>query len=133
MEIARGNEAAALEQLRLSEEISAAEPQPLFLPMWAYCYGRLGRSADAERLFMEMERREAAGTPFGSGGWAMAYLALGDQPRALERLESAADAAARHELDEGFFNLMALRANVTNDDVLRQREFADVLGRIKGE
>jgi len=133
MEIARGNEAAALEQLRLSEEISAAEPQPLFLPMWAYCYGRLGRRADAERLFMEMERREAAGTPFGSGGWAMAYLALGDQRRALERLETAADTAARHELDEGFFNLMALRANVTNDDVLRQREFADVLGRIEGE
>ena len=92
MEIARGNEAAALEQLRLSEEIIAAEPQPLFLPMWAYCYGRLGRSEDAERLFAEMERREAAGTPFGSGGWAMAYLALGDQRRALERLETAADA-----------------------------------------
>jgi len=29
--------------------------------------------------------------------------------------------------------LMALRANVTNDEVLRQREFVDVLSRIKGE
>ena len=46
---------------------------------------------------------------------------------------SVAASANSHELDEGFFNLMALRANVTNDDVLRQREFADVLGRIKGE
>jgi pentatricopeptide repeat protein len=133
MEIARGNRSVALEQLRLSEEITANEPAPLFLPMWAYCYGRLGRSEDARRLFAEMERREAGGTRFGAGGWAMAQLAVGDIPRALEWLEAAADKAANHELDEGFFNLMALRANVTNDEVLRRPELAAVLGRITGE
>jgi hypothetical protein len=63
----------------------------------------------------------------------MASLAVGDETRALEWLETAAGKAAAHELDEGFFNLMALRANVTNDDVLRQRRFADVLERIKGD
>jgi TolB-like protein len=133
MEIARGNRAAALEQLRLSETISAAQRQPLFLPMWAYAYGRLGQAGDARRIFAEIEQREAAGTRFGAGGWAMASLAVGDEDGALEWLETAAAKAARHELDEGFFNLMALRANVTNDDALRQREFVDVLGRIKGE
>ena len=125
---------AALEQLRLSEEISTAEPQPLFLPMWAYCYGRLGRSA----------RRGAPvhgdGAPRGSrhallapavGPWRTSRSAISAVRSNAGR--AAADAAARHELDEGFFNLMALRANVTNDDVLRQREFADVLGKIKGE
>jgi TolB-like protein len=133
MELARGNRGAALEQLRLSEAMTAAEPQPVFLPMWAYAYGRLGQAADAQRLFAEMEQREAAGTRFGDGGWAMASLAIGDRDAALDRLEAAAAKAANHELDEGFFNLMALRANITNDDVLRQRDFADVLRRIKGE
>ena len=77
--------------------------------------------------------RDIAGTQFGDGGWAMALLAIGDRDGALERLRRAAAKAANHELEEGFFNLMALRANVTNDDVLRQREFVDVLARIKGE
>jgi pentatricopeptide repeat protein len=101
--------------------------------MWAYCYGRLGEAEHARRLVSEMEQRESAGTRFGAGGWAMAYLAIGDDRRALESLESAAAKAQAHELDEGFFNLMALRANVTNDQVLRQREFVEVIGRIKGE
>ena len=133
MEIARGNDSAALEQLRLSEAVTAASPQPLFMPMWAYAYARLGRADDARRIVAEMQQRETAGTRFGAGGWAMASLALGDEARALEWLETAADKAAAHELDEGFFNLMALRANVTNDDTLRQRQFAAVLERIQGD
>jgi pentatricopeptide repeat protein len=133
MEVARDNSAAALEQLRLSETIAAAERPPLYLSMWAYGYGRLGQAEDARRLFAEMEQRETSGTRFGVGGWAMAALAVGDRQRALDWLDGAADKAAGHELDEGFFNLMALRANVTNDAVLRQPEFTDVLNRIKGE
>jgi pentatricopeptide repeat protein len=133
MEIARGNEPAALEQLRVSENLSAAQRQPVFLPMWAYAYGRLGRADDARRIFEEMQRRESAGTRFGAGGWAMASLAIGDRDRAADWLEQAAAKTAAHELDEGFFNLMALRANVTNDALLREREFVDVLGRIKGD
>jgi TolB-like protein len=133
MELARGNSAQALEQLRLAETIAAAERQPLFLPMWAYVYGRLGEAADARRIVAEMEQRESAGTRFGAGGWALAQLAIGNETEALEQLELAAEKAAAHELDEGFFSLMALRANVTNDDVLRQREFAATLARIKGE
>ncbi len=132
MESARGNSAAALEQLRLSETIAVERP-PLYLSMWTYCYGRIGQAQDAQRLFAEMERLEASGTRFGVGGWAMAALASGDRERALALLDEAADKAASHELDEGFFNLMALRANVTNDDVLLEREFAAALSRIKGE
>jgi TolB-like protein/Tfp pilus assembly protein PilF len=133
MQVARGNDAAALEQLRLSEQIAGTEREAVFLPSWAYCYGRLGEAADARRIFAEMEAREAAGTRFGVGGWAMAHLAVGDQSRALEQLRVAARKAAEHEPDEGFFALMALRMNVTNDDVLRQPEFAEVLARIEGD
>jgi tetratricopeptide (TPR) repeat protein len=133
MEIARGNEAAALAQLRLAEVTSGTLRPPVFLPIWAYCYGRLGRADDAQRIFAEMGDREAAGASFGAGGWAMANLAIGDQRRALEWLEAAAAKAANHEVDEGFFNLMALRSNTTNDDVLRQPEFAALLERIEGD
>ena len=133
MEIALGHREAALEQLQLSEDFSGAERQAVFLPMWVYAYGRLGEADDARRIFAEMQQREAAGTPFGAGGWAMANLGIGDRDRALAFLETAAKKAAAHELDEGFFNLMMLRSNVTNDDVLRQRELAEVLERIKGD
>jgi len=58
---------------------------------------------------------------------------FGDRRRAAEWLEQAAAKAAAHELDEGFFNLMALRANATNDELLRAPEFAGVLARIQGD
>jgi hypothetical protein len=131
MELARGN-ATAREHLRVAEN-GAAERPPVFLPIWAYCYGRLGQADAAQRIFAEMRDREAAGTRFGAGGWAMASLAIGDRAAALTWLESAAAKAEAHELDEGFFNLMALRSNTTNDDVLRQPEFAALLERIKGD
>lgn len=133
MEMARGNDAAALEHLRLAETITGTDRQPVFLPMWAYCYGRLGLADDARRIVAEMQEKEAAGTRFGAGGWAMAQLAIGEQQRALEWLAMAAEKAAAHELDEGFFNLMALRANVTNDDRLRQQDFVAVIERIEGD
>jgi hypothetical protein len=91
---------------------------------------RSGRRRTAN--FRGDEQREAAGARFGAGGWAIANLAVGDLRRAAEWLEAAAKKAAARELDEGFFNVMALRANVTND-VLRQRELADVLSRVHGD
>ena len=124
---------AALEQLRLSEEISTAEPQPLFLPMWAYCYGRLGRSADAERLFTEMERREAAGTRF----W-LRRLGHG-VPRARRSASCARTPGDRRRRCRPS---RARRRLFQSDGVASQRHerrrpaatrFADVLGRIKGE
>ena len=36
-------------------------------------------------------------------------------------------------LDEGLFQLMLLRANVTNDLVLRRPEFVSALDRIRGD
>ena len=64
----------------------------------------------------------------------MAYLAIGDEAHALEQLEIAADKAARHEQDEGIYNLYNLKMNVTNDTrVLTKPEFVSVLGRIQGD
>lgn len=52
--------------------------------------------------------------------------------QALKRLEVGAQRAARHEPDAGFFNLMTLKMNATNDPVLRQPEFVSVLSVFGG-
>ena len=63
----------------------------------------------------------------------MAYLGVGDQKAALDWLGKAAQKAANHETDEGFFSTEILKLNVANDPVLRKPEFVEVLSRIKGD
>ena len=62
-----------LEQLRLSENIAAAERQAA-VPADVGLLPTAGSAKrdDARRIFAEIEQREAAGTRFGAGGWAMA-------------------------------------------------------------
>jgi TolB-like protein len=133
IEAARGNSSAAVEELRISEQIAGERPALAFLPEWAYAYSRAGRADEAQRLFRATEARAASGESPGLGGWASAYLAIGDERRALEMLEEAARKAGNHEPDEGFWNLMNLRTNPTGDPVLEKLEFASVLERIKGD
>ena len=98
----------------------------------AYAYGRIGRAEDARRLF---ERLEAAAKDrdIGTGGWALAYLGVGDQRRALEQLERAAEKARNHEPDTGYLQLMNLRMNYLVDPVVGSPQFASVLARIRGD
>ena len=133
MEVARGNPAAAIKQLEISEKIAAGKPLVVFLPEWAYAYSRAGRRQDAARLFNELELAVEKGARPGAGGWAMACLAVGDEKQALEWLEKAAEKAANHQPDEGYNNLINLKLNVTNDPVLKRSEFVEVLSRIRGD
>jgi hypothetical protein len=66
----------------------------------------------------------AAGRPFPS---KIAVLPCDNQS------PYPADAYFASGLHQDIIWMMALRANVTNDAVLRQSDFVDVLGRIKGE
>jgi TolB-like protein len=131
VEIARGDFTAAAEELALAERLPDAFV--VFLPIWAYCYGRIGDLESARRIVARIREAEAAGDSVGAGGWALASLALDEDNRALEWLETAAQKAANHEMDEGFFNLMALRMNVTDDPRLKQARFRAVLERIRGD
>lgn len=76
-------------------------PPVVFLPEMAYAYGRLGRRDDAQRLFARIEAA-AKQRDIGTGGWALAYLAVGDEKRALEQLETAAAKVRKHEADAGY-------------------------------
>lgn len=132
-EIAGGDSAAAIRTLKFAETVAEEPPLIVFLSEWAYAYHRAGRREEAQRLFNTLQRRADAGERPGDGGWASAYLAIGEERRALEALERAARKAADHEPDEGFWSLMNLRMNVTDDPALRKPEFATVLQRITGD
>jgi len=133
MRIALRNPDAAIRLLETAEQLAADDRSVAFLVPWAYAYSRAGRRDDAMRLFDEIEHAASEGAAPGAGGWALAHLAIGDRIGALKSLETVARKAADHEPDEGFVSLFALKMNVTNDPVLRQAEFVDVLNRIRGD
>jgi TolB-like protein len=131
-EIGRNNPDEALRELQLAERLLGDTRSIIYLVDMIHSYGRLGRSADVERVFAEIQEI-AANQDIGAGGWATAYLAIGDQAKALEQLRLGAERARDKVLDPGFFQLMNLRMNVTNDPVLEQPEFVAVRAELTGD
>jgi TolB-like protein/Flp pilus assembly protein TadD len=129
---ATGNTGAALDELARLEQMLGSDPPVVFLPEMAYAYGRIGRADEARRLFERVDAT-AKDRDIGTGGWALAYLAIGDQRRALEQLEQAAVKARNHEPDAGYLQLMNLRMNYLADPVVGAPPFAGVLARIRGD
>jgi TolB-like protein/Flp pilus assembly protein TadD len=131
-EIGRGDRGAALRELQLAEQLLGPNRAVIYLLDMLYAYGRIGRTEDAQRLFAELQRI-AANQDIGTGGWAQAYLAVGDQQKALEQLRAGAERARNKVLDPGFFQLMNIRMNATADPVLEQPEFAAVRAALSGD
>ena len=131
-EIGRGDYGAAFRELELAENLLGDNRAIIYLLDILYSYARMGRSADAARIFAEIQAI-AANQEIGAGGWAMAYLALGDQEQALKQLRIGAERARDKVLDQGFFPLMNIRMNVTGDPVLEQPEFATVRAQLTGD
>ena len=131
-EIARGNHDAALREMQIEETLLGKERPMINLVGMVYCYGRIGRSADAARLFAEIQAL-AKQEDIGAGGWASAYLGIGDQQKALEQLRLGVQRARDKVLDPGFFTLMNIRMNFLRDPVLEQPEFAAVRAALTGD
>jgi tetratricopeptide (TPR) repeat protein len=131
-EIARGNESEAAVHLEFSRRVLGDNVNMAFWPEFAYAYHRLGRQDEAERYYRDIERA-AATRSIGAGTWAVASLAIGDNDKALEWLQQVADKARNHEIDEGFYAVMNLRMDFTNDPLLREPRFVEVLSRIRGD
>jgi TolB-like protein/Flp pilus assembly protein TadD len=132
IEIARGNPEVAAAELARAEQLLAQNRQVVFLPELAYSYARLGRRADAERIVAEIEQAPA-GVEIGSGGRTMLYLARGDRARVVAELEAAIVKIENHQIDEGFFNLLNVRMNVTADPLLEEPDLAALRERLRGE
>jgi TolB-like protein len=131
-EIARGNVDTARRELELGEQFLGSNRALISLFDIAYGYGRIGDADDAQRLFEEISAAAEGGQDIGAGGWALAHLAVGDVDEALEWLERGAEKASRQEPDPGYYSLMNLRMNFTNDPLLERPEFVDVRNRLTG-
>ncbi len=132
-QIQRGDFAAAEQSLRLGEQLLDEGPESgRALAERAYSYGRIGLAEDARRLFGEFEAW-AESASAGAGQWALAYLAVGENDRALDWLTRVVEKAEAQEGDQGYFATNTIRGNVLNDPVLERPEFAAARERLRIE
>ena len=131
IEIARGNAEAAAAELARAEQLLAQNRQAVFLPELAYSYARLGRRVEADRIVAEIEKT-SEDIEIGAGGWAMVYLSIGDRVQAVEQLEAAIAKIENYQIDEGLFNLMNVRMNISADPVLEEPQFVELRNRLRG-
>ena len=122
-EIGRGNNDEALRQLQIAEQLEI--PIPYRLGQMMLGYSRLGLQGDVARLFSQLEER-ATEEVVGDATWAMGHLAIGDNERALELFEIAADKL--YAIDT--FALMALKANVWAFPLLEEPRFQALRDKI---
>lgn len=125
----RGDDPGALEELRTTEQLFGGNMTPAGASSLAHAYSRAGAPADAERVVARLEEM-ARTRVVGAGTWPLAYLATGDVEGAYRWLERAVEKIESNEPDEGFFNLMIIKANVQANPMLDEPRFAALRGRI---
>lgn len=121
----------AAKELEAAEALFGPSPTPAAISSVAHGYFRAGRREDARRLFARLEMEESSGV-VGAGSWPLGYLAIADEAQAYRWLDRAVRKIERHEPDEGFFNLMIIKANVVANPVLDEQRFRALRERIGG-
>jgi tetratricopeptide (TPR) repeat protein len=129
MQVRLGNPAVAASELGKAEELFGPTPTPATVSSVAHAYSRAGLRADAARLFNRLKGQARSGV-VGTGSWPLGYLAVGDTERAFDWLTRAVEKIERHEPDEGFFNLMIIKANVGANPILDEPRFRALRDRI---
>lgn len=132
VEIARGNLAEGERLLDVTQQLVGDSRSMIFLAELALGYARVGRRADARRLYDEIQAIGAR-RPIGAGSYAMAAAAIGDYDELERWLAVAADRVQKHVVDEGFVALNNLRMNVTADPGLEQPRIRTALDRVRGD
>jgi TolB-like protein/tetratricopeptide (TPR) repeat protein len=130
-EVARGNLANAIRELRTAEEIlDLAHASPELLAELAYAYTGAGSKENALRI-VEMMDDNSSNLHVGIGARAMAMLAIGQYSEALVLLrEAGMDIINGGDIDGGFKSLAQIAANVLADPVLDQAEFAEIRSQL---
>ena len=129
---ALGNIEEVAASLRTAERLFRDNPIIGFFPEIAYTYARSGYHEDARRVFEEIRAHPKA-DDLGAGGWAIAYLAVGDKAEALRWFDVLAEKARNHEIDPGLISAMNVKMNIQRDPVLEEPEFVAVLNRVRGD
>jgi TolB-like protein/DNA-binding winged helix-turn-helix (wHTH) protein/Flp pilus assembly protein TadD len=125
----QGDGEDALTELHVAEQLLSNNPLLHLNALLAYGYSRVGRQEDAARIVRQIEEL-ATHSPLGTGSEIFIALALGDQERALECLQGAAESINNQTPDVSYHNLMLAEANVFADSTLNEPRFRAVRGEI---
>ncbi len=125
-----GDADEALTELRVAEICLRNNPLLHVSALIAYGYSQIGRGEDVTRVLDELERT-AAGRRIGAGSGTLVSLALDDEDKALDWLESVLKKIEAMEPDVSYHSLMLLIANAFSDPVLDEPRFQAVRDRIK--
>ena len=124
VELARGNTAAALRNLREAERRGIRPPASI--ANVAYLYHLAGADDDARRIAGTLEAF-AADYAVGAGDWALAALSTGNNAVALQWLERF---GARPTLGPGRQSMLVIARNPYSDPVLERPEFVEIRKRL---
>ncbi len=123
VEAARANYGAAIENLRLFEQLIGYETAG-WVARAAYVYSLSGRPDDAARVFALVEEQYAPASPMQL---AVGHLATGDSEESLRLFREAAE----NRLPLGGSTLTILiKLNIYEDSVLEQPDFVEVRQRL---
>ena len=130
-ETARRNVGPAVEELRLTEKLLGEDRTILYSLDMAYAYSLIGYREDSDRIIKEI-LEESRKKDIGTGGWAILYLAQGDEKAALNSLEAGVENARNKTLDPSLFSLMNLKLNYNNNPTLEKPEFVALRKQLTG-
>ena len=126
-EIGRGDEAEALRQLQLAEELFGSRLNSYRAATIALAYAKLGRHDDVMRLYGRLRQMESV----SQAAWSAAYIALGDYDQALQHLDAA---IAEPESISGATNVLYFLAdNPFKDPELESAGFQAAFNRLRGK
>lgn len=126
-EIGLGDEAEALRQLQLAEELFGSRLNSYRGATIALAYAKLGRNDDVARLFGRLQQMESV----SQAAWAAVYVALGDYDQALQHLETA---ITEPESISGATNVLYFLAdNPFQDPELESARFQALFDRLRGK
>jgi tetratricopeptide (TPR) repeat protein len=125
-EFALGNEEAALDAVRRTEQLLPGDAAPPIRGEIVYGYGLLGQAEDARRAF-ELVRDLAVDRYVDASTWAWAYMGVGDYEEALRQLNTAAE---NLELLQGPWLAHFIGENTWSDPILDQPEWVEMRSRL---
>jgi len=125
-EIGLGNLDNALQQLRIAESLMPPETVSLLRAELGWVYGRLGLAEDAKRIFAELESL-AEDRYIGPDVWAIGYLGMRDETRALQKFNEAIENPA---LVGDPLSLELLKMNAYLDPILDKPDFIEIRANV---
>ena len=122
MEIILGHDDDALKELQISEQQLKGIYQPFSVAAFAYFYSILDKQDEAARLVKQIEKWESEGRYIRPSIWGLSYLAIGENDKAYDVLNSSTN--------EGLSSLHEIKANILNDPVLEEPRFVELRERM---